>query len=93
MSSENLDKTQGLVEETFQEIRNTNKSIPIYPGQPCTPDHLQVFVLYFCLTFISATIMLLHGTLMVLFSLVLGSCEGCTYKAGSQAYRFMASNT
>ncbi|CAF1849277.1 hypothetical protein Bca4012_031381 [Brassica carinata] len=41
---ENLDKTQGLVEETFQEIRNTNKSIPIYPGQPCTPDHLQVLV-------------------------------------------------
>ncbi|KAL0867024.1 hypothetical protein Bca101_046142 [Brassica carinata] len=43
-SKDNLDKTQGLVEETFQEIRNTNKSIPTFPGQPCTPDHLQVLV-------------------------------------------------
>ncbi|KAG2325587.1 hypothetical protein Bca52824_008315 [Brassica carinata] len=41
---ENLDKTQGLVEEIFQEILNTNKSIPTFPGQPCTPDHLQVLV-------------------------------------------------
>ncbi|CAH2063830.1 unnamed protein product [Thlaspi arvense] len=41
---ENLDKTQGLVEELFQEIRNTNKCIPRFPGQPCTPDHLQVLV-------------------------------------------------
>ncbi|KAJ4904867.1 Insulinase (Peptidase family M16) family protein [Raphanus sativus] len=41
---ENLDKTQGLVEETFQEIPNTNKSIPIFPGQPCSLDHLQVLV-------------------------------------------------
>ncbi|XP_010472492.1 PREDICTED: insulin-degrading enzyme-like 2 [Camelina sativa] len=41
---ENLDKTQGLVEELFQEIRNTNKDIPRFPGQPCTPDHLQVLV-------------------------------------------------
>ncbi|KAF8049249.1 hypothetical protein N665_2263s0001, partial [Sinapis alba] len=43
-SKENLDKTQGLVEEMFQEIRNTNNSIPTFPGQPCTPDHLQVLV-------------------------------------------------
>ncbi|XP_056865434.1 insulin-degrading enzyme-like 2 [Raphanus sativus] len=41
---ENLDKTQCLVEEIFQEILNTNKSIPVFPGQPCTPDHLQVLV-------------------------------------------------
>ncbi|KAG7561203.1 Metalloenzyme LuxS/M16 peptidase-like [Arabidopsis thaliana x Arabidopsis arenosa] len=41
---ENLDKTQGLVEELFQEIRNTDKSIPRFPGQPCTLDHLQVLV-------------------------------------------------
>ncbi|EOA29315.1 hypothetical protein CARUB_v10025596mg [Capsella rubella] len=39
-----LDKTQGLVEELFQEIRNTNKDIPRFPGQPCTHDHLQVLV-------------------------------------------------
>ncbi|ESQ44327.1 hypothetical protein EUTSA_v10005770mg [Eutrema salsugineum] len=41
---ENLDKTQGLVEEMFQEIRNTNKGIPRFSGQPCTLDHLQVLV-------------------------------------------------
>ncbi|KFK34996.1 hypothetical protein AALP_AA5G220700 [Arabis alpina] len=41
---ENLDKTQCLVEELFKEIRNTNKGIPRFPGQPCTPDHLQVLV-------------------------------------------------
>ncbi|KAF3519232.1 hypothetical protein DY000_02061597 [Brassica cretica] len=41
---ENLDKLQGLVEELFQEIRNTNKTILRLPGQPCTPDHLQVLV-------------------------------------------------
>ncbi|KAL1225571.1 Insulin-degrading enzyme-like 2 [Cardamine amara subsp. amara] len=41
---ENLDKTQGLVEELFQEIPNTNKGVPRFPGQPCTPDHLQVLV-------------------------------------------------
>ncbi|KFK24533.1 hypothetical protein AALP_AAs45023U000100 [Arabis alpina] len=39
---ENLDKTQCLVEELFEEIRNTNKDIPRFPGQPCTPDHLQL---------------------------------------------------
>ncbi|KAJ0245875.1 Insulin-degrading enzyme-like 2 [Hirschfeldia incana] len=43
-AKENLDKTQGLVEKMFQEIRNTNKMIPIFPGQPCIPDHLQVLV-------------------------------------------------
>ncbi|KAG2324874.1 hypothetical protein Bca52824_007602 [Brassica carinata] len=41
---ENLDKIQGLVEEMFQEIRNTNKSIPRFPGPPCTADHLQILV-------------------------------------------------
>ncbi|KAL0805652.1 hypothetical protein Bca101_098143 [Brassica carinata] len=41
---ENLDKIQGQVEEMFQEIRNTNKAIPIFPGQPCTADHLQILV-------------------------------------------------
>ncbi|XP_020881483.1 insulin-degrading enzyme-like 2 isoform X2 [Arabidopsis lyrata subsp. lyrata] len=41
---ENLDKTQGLVEELFQGIRNTNQGIPRFPGQPCTLDHLQVLV-------------------------------------------------
>ncbi|CAN7095287.1 insulin-degrading enzyme-like 2 isoform X1 [Brassica rapa] len=41
---ESLDKTQCLVEGMFQEIRNTNKSVPRFPGQPCTQDHLQVLV-------------------------------------------------
>ncbi|VVB05993.1 unnamed protein product [Arabis nemorensis] len=41
---ESLDKTQCLVEDLFEEIRNTNKSIPSFPGQPCTLDHLQVLV-------------------------------------------------
>ncbi|CAD5326087.1 unnamed protein product [Arabidopsis thaliana] len=41
---ENLAKTQGLVEELFQGIRNTNQGIPRFPGQPCTLDHLQVLV-------------------------------------------------
>ncbi|XP_019084921.1 PREDICTED: insulin-degrading enzyme-like 2 isoform X1 [Camelina sativa] len=43
-AKENLDKTQGLVEELFQEIRNTDKGIPRFPGQPCTLDHLQILV-------------------------------------------------
>ncbi|KAG7561204.1 Metalloenzyme LuxS/M16 peptidase-like [Arabidopsis thaliana x Arabidopsis arenosa] len=41
---QNLDKIQDLVEEMFQEIRNTNKEIPRFPGQPCTQEHLQVLV-------------------------------------------------
>ncbi|CAH2063828.1 unnamed protein product [Thlaspi arvense] len=41
---ENLDKIQAIVEKMFQEIRNTNKCIPRFLGQPCTLDHLQVLV-------------------------------------------------
>uniref|UniRef100_A0A1J3GFR1 Zinc-metallopeptidase, peroxisomal n=1 Tax=Noccaea caerulescens TaxID=107243 RepID=A0A1J3GFR1_NOCCA len=41
---ESLDQIQDLVEGMFQEIQNTNKSIPRFPGQPCTPDHLQILV-------------------------------------------------
>ncbi|VVB06044.1 unnamed protein product [Arabis nemorensis] len=41
---DSLDKTQCLVEELFEEIRNTNRGIPRFPGLPCTPDHLQVLV-------------------------------------------------
>lgn len=41
--SESLDKIQDLVEGMFQEVQNTNKTIPRFPGQPCTSDHLQVF--------------------------------------------------
>jgi insulysin len=41
---ESLDKIQDLVERMFQEIQNTNKVVPRFPGQPCTADHLQILV-------------------------------------------------
>ncbi|XP_010554834.1 PREDICTED: insulin-degrading enzyme-like 1, peroxisomal isoform X2 [Tarenaya hassleriana] len=41
---ESLDKIQGLVEEKFQNVRNTNKDITRFPGQPCASDHLQILV-------------------------------------------------
>ncbi|KAL0665854.1 hypothetical protein Bca4012_028558 [Brassica carinata] len=41
---ESLDKIQDLVEGMFQEVQNTNKTIPRFPGQPCTSDHLQILV-------------------------------------------------
>ncbi|XP_019101972.1 PREDICTED: insulin-degrading enzyme-like 1, peroxisomal [Camelina sativa] len=41
---ESLDKIQDLVEGMFQEIQNTNKVVPRFPGQPCTDDHLQILV-------------------------------------------------
>uniref|UniRef100_M4CKB4 Insulin-degrading enzyme-like 1, peroxisomal n=1 Tax=Brassica campestris TaxID=3711 RepID=M4CKB4_BRACM len=41
---ESLDKIQDLVEGMFQEVQNTNKTIPRFPGQPCTPEHLQILV-------------------------------------------------
>nr|DAD42406.1 TPA_asm: hypothetical protein HUJ06_000636 [Nelumbo nucifera] len=41
---ESLDKIQSLVESKFQEIQNTNRSCFSFPGQPCTPEHLQVLV-------------------------------------------------
>ncbi|KAF8403789.1 hypothetical protein HHK36_011895 [Tetracentron sinense] len=41
---ESLDKIQSLVEYKFQEIRNTDRSCFHFPGQPCTPEHLQIIV-------------------------------------------------
>ncbi|KAL0720420.1 hypothetical protein Bca4012_035019 [Brassica carinata] len=41
---ESLDKIQDLVEGMFQEVQNTNKTIPRFPGQPCTSEHLQILV-------------------------------------------------
>ncbi|KAL5556247.1 hypothetical protein UlMin_038483 [Ulmus minor] len=43
-STENLDKVQGLVEEKFREIRNTDRSGFRFPGQPCTSEHLEIIV-------------------------------------------------
>ncbi|XP_038693358.1 insulin-degrading enzyme-like 1, peroxisomal isoform X2 [Tripterygium wilfordii] len=43
-AKESLDKIQKLVEERFQEIRNTDRSCFYFPGQPCTSEHLQILV-------------------------------------------------
>ncbi|KAE9621676.1 putative insulysin [Lupinus albus] len=43
-SNESLDKIQNLVEEKFQDIRNTNRSSFHHPGQPCKSEHLQILV-------------------------------------------------
>ncbi|GKV32547.1 hypothetical protein SLEP1_g41143 [Rubroshorea leprosula] len=43
-SKESLDKTQSLVEDKFQEIRNSGSSFPSFPGQPCSSEHLQILV-------------------------------------------------
>ncbi|KAH7557203.1 hypothetical protein JRO89_XS11G0073500 [Xanthoceras sorbifolium] len=43
-TKESLDKIQTLVEDKFQEIRNTDRSCYQLPGQPCTSEHLQILV-------------------------------------------------
>ncbi|GLT29358.1 hypothetical protein SLA2020_042300 [Shorea laevis] len=43
-SKESLDKTQSLVQDKFQEIRNSNRSFMSFPGQPCSSEHLQILV-------------------------------------------------
>ncbi|CAJ2671458.1 unnamed protein product [Trifolium pratense] len=43
-STESLDKIQILVEEKFQDIRNTNKGCFRISGQPCKAEHLQIIV-------------------------------------------------
>ncbi|GKV27575.1 hypothetical protein SLEP1_g36735 [Rubroshorea leprosula] len=43
-AKESLDKIQSLVEDKFQEIRNSDRSLPSFPGQPCTSEHLQILV-------------------------------------------------
>jgi insulysin len=47
--SESLDKIQILVEEKFQDIRNTNRGSFHTSGQPCKSEHLQVLVFYLLL--------------------------------------------
>ncbi|GLT74479.1 hypothetical protein SLA2020_462740 [Shorea laevis] len=43
-AKESLDKIQSLVEDKFQEIKNSDRSFPSLPGQPCTSEHLQILV-------------------------------------------------
>ncbi|KAK7396245.1 hypothetical protein VNO78_17113 [Psophocarpus tetragonolobus] len=43
-TNESLDKFQNLVEEKFQDIRNTNKNCFHARGQPCKSEHLQILV-------------------------------------------------
>ncbi|GLT88210.1 hypothetical protein SLE2022_062450 [Rubroshorea leprosula] len=43
-AKESLDKIQSLVEDKFQEIRNSDRSFPSFPGRPCTSEHLQILV-------------------------------------------------
>ncbi|KAL9411811.1 hypothetical protein AB3S75_045418 [Citrus x aurantiifolia] len=43
-SKESVDKIQGLVENKFQDIRNTDRNHFRFPGQPCTSEHLQILV-------------------------------------------------
>ncbi|MBA0642158.1 hypothetical protein Goklo_026596, partial [Gossypium klotzschianum] len=43
-SKESLDKIQCLVEDKFQEIRNSDRSRFQFPGQPCTSEHLEILV-------------------------------------------------
>ncbi|XP_014495754.1 insulin-degrading enzyme-like 1, peroxisomal [Vigna radiata var. radiata] len=43
-TNESLDEIQNLVEEKFQDIRNTNKSCFHPCGQPCKSEHLQIVV-------------------------------------------------
>lgn len=47
--SESLDKIQNLVEEKFQDIRNTNRGCFRTSAQPCKSEHLQVLVFYLLL--------------------------------------------
>ncbi|KAK9290743.1 hypothetical protein L1049_008919 [Liquidambar formosana] len=41
-AKDSLDKIQSLVEHNFQEIRNTSQSCSLFPGLPCTSEHLQI---------------------------------------------------
>ncbi|KAK7244519.1 hypothetical protein RIF29_39342 [Crotalaria pallida] len=43
-TNESLDKIQNLVEEKFQDIRNTNRSCFHPLGKPCKSEHLQILV-------------------------------------------------
>ncbi|KAK9987478.1 hypothetical protein SO802_032429 [Lithocarpus litseifolius] len=43
-AKEKLDKIQNMVEDKFQDIRNTDQSCFHCPGQPCTSEHLQILV-------------------------------------------------
>ncbi|CAI9301344.1 unnamed protein product [Lactuca saligna] len=43
-AKESLDKIENRVLSKFQEIRNIDRIHPSFPGQPCTPEHLQVIV-------------------------------------------------
>lgn len=43
-SKENLDKIHNLVEDKFQDIRNTDQSCFRCHGQPCAAEHLQILV-------------------------------------------------
>ncbi|GAU30048.1 hypothetical protein TSUD_332170 [Trifolium subterraneum] len=43
-TNESLDKIQILVEEKFQDIRNTNRGSFRTSGQPCKSEHLQIIV-------------------------------------------------
>lgn len=48
MLPESLDEIQKLVENKFEGIQNTQKSYLHFPGHPCTPEHLQVFLMSLC---------------------------------------------
>lgn len=43
-AKENLDKIQGLVEEKFKDIKNTDRTCARFPGRPCSEEHLQILV-------------------------------------------------
>ncbi|CAK9155612.1 unnamed protein product [Ilex paraguariensis] len=43
-AKESLDKTQSLVQNKFQEIRNADRSFLHFPGQPCMSEYLQILV-------------------------------------------------
>ncbi|KAL4558067.1 hypothetical protein LXL04_036263 [Taraxacum kok-saghyz] len=43
-TKESLDKIESRVLSKFQEIRNTDRIRPGFPGQPCTSEHLQIIV-------------------------------------------------
>lgn len=41
-AKDGLDKIQSMVENKFQEIRNTDRNCFSFPGLPCTSEHLQI---------------------------------------------------
>ncbi|XP_071716303.1 insulin-degrading enzyme-like 1, peroxisomal [Rutidosis leptorrhynchoides] len=43
-TKDSLDKIESSVLNKFEEIRNIDRSEPIFPGQPCTSEHLQIIV-------------------------------------------------